>query len=321
MITELFLQNYIIYNSDILLAVVDILTYSEQKLINKIKSEIKKAKKSLYIIHNLKTYSSINQVKDYINNILLKSATFNLEKKENISTKKESKTGAVYYEKNCHPQIYHLLYANEGSEAGKYYNRYTLDFIENVYQSIIDLKPFDIIDTVKIRFKEVAPEIIEQKEEIIFDESNKELIKINKPEKIVLKKCLIDELGFSNLKSNGFEPVYNYFQKDDSIIIRVEAPGNCNMKYSIENIGEYTIIKLYGTKNKDKEPEKLCDNIYNCREFGDYSLNIPLKIEDYLIKNQEYKVDKKNGIFFFEVKIDKKKKNIGGYEMNEEEEI
>ena len=321
LITELFLQNYIIYNSDILLAVVDILTYSEQKLINKIKSEIKKAKKSLYIIHNLKTYSSINQVKDYINNILLKSATFNLEKKENISTKKESKTGAVYYEKNCHPQIYHLLYANEGSEAGKYYNRYTLDFIENVYQSIIDLKPFDIIDTVKIRFKEVAPEIIEQKEEIIFDESNKELIKINKPEKIVLKKCLIDELGFSNLKSNGFEPVYNYFQKDDSIIIRVEAPGNCNMKYSIENIGEYTIIKLYGTKNKDKEPEKLCDNIYNCREFGDYSLNIPLKIEDYLIKNQEYKVDKKNGIFFFEVKIDKKKKNIGGYEMNEEEEI
>ena len=323
MITELFLQNYIINNSDILIIVVDILTYSEQKLINRIKSDIRRAKinKPLYIIHNLKTYTSVKQVEDYINNILLKSVTFKLEKKEAITTKKESKTGAVYYEKNCQPQIYHLLFANEGSEAGRYYNRYTLDFLENTYQNITDLKPFDVIDTVKKRFKEISPEIIEQKEEtIIFDKSNKELIKLNQPEKIVLKKCLIDELGFSNLKSNGFEPTYNYFQKDDSIIIRVEAPGNCNMKYSIENIGEYNIIKLYGNKKKDKEPEKLSDNIYNCREFGDYSVNIPLKIEDYLIKNKEYNIDKKNGIFFLEVEIDKKK-NTGGYEMNEGEEI
>ena len=37
LITELFLQNYIINNSDILLVVVGILTFSEQKLINKIK--------------------------------------------------------------------------------------------------------------------------------------------------------------------------------------------------------------------------------------------------------------------------------------------
>ena len=32
-ITELFLQNYIINNSDILIIVVEILTYSEQKLL------------------------------------------------------------------------------------------------------------------------------------------------------------------------------------------------------------------------------------------------------------------------------------------------
>ena len=41
-ITESFLQNYIIYNSDILLVVVGILTYSEQKILNKIKSNLKK---------------------------------------------------------------------------------------------------------------------------------------------------------------------------------------------------------------------------------------------------------------------------------------
>ena len=43
-VTELFLQDYIIYNSDILIIVVGILTYSEQKTLNKIKLKLKKRK-------------------------------------------------------------------------------------------------------------------------------------------------------------------------------------------------------------------------------------------------------------------------------------
>ena len=35
-----------------------------------------KINKTLYIIHNLMTYTTIKQVEDYINNCLLKSATF-----------------------------------------------------------------------------------------------------------------------------------------------------------------------------------------------------------------------------------------------------
>ena len=59
LITELFLQNYIVNNSDILLIVVDSLSFSEQKLLMKIKREIEKSNRtlSLFIIHNLKTYT------------------------------------------------------------------------------------------------------------------------------------------------------------------------------------------------------------------------------------------------------------------------
>ena len=80
LITELFLQNYIIQNSDILILVVGILTYSEQKLLNRIKTEIQRLKinKQFYIIHNLKTFIEVNQVKEYLDNFLLKSATFEL---------------------------------------------------------------------------------------------------------------------------------------------------------------------------------------------------------------------------------------------------
>ena len=60
LITELFLQNYIIYNSDVLNIVVGILTYSEQKLLHRIKIEIQKSKidKQIYVIHDLMTYTS-----------------------------------------------------------------------------------------------------------------------------------------------------------------------------------------------------------------------------------------------------------------------
>ena len=52
LITEFFLQNYIINNSDILLIVVGILTYSEQKLLNKIKIQLKNSK----FAKKIKTY-------------------------------------------------------------------------------------------------------------------------------------------------------------------------------------------------------------------------------------------------------------------------
>ena len=123
-----------------------------------------------------------------------------------------------------------------------------------------------------------------------------------------------------NLKSNGFEPTYNYYKKDDKIIIRVEGPGNCTINPSIDYSGEYTIIRLTGNKKKDKEPEKLEDNIFNTREMGKFCLNIPLKTYDYLIKNEDPKIYEKKGLLILEFKIDEKKENKG-YEINEEDEV
>ena len=312
-ITELFLQNYILYNSDILLLVVGILTYSEQKLLNRIKIEMQRAKiiKPLYIIHNLITYTTIDQVKEYINTILLKSLTFNLVEGHNIGTEinKESKT--FYYSEGNN--IFHLIFANEGSEAGKYYNELTLKFIENSYQNVSKLTNFDVIETIKERFIEISKEIFENLEPKFtkndFDNSDNKKIKLNNQKEILLKRCLIDELGFSNLKGNGFEPTYNYYKKDDKIIVRVEAPGNCILSSTFDHSGEYSIIRLTGNKKQDKEPEKLEDNIFNSREFGEFSLDIPYKTEDYLIKNKEPIITQKKGLLILEFTLEEKAKS------------
>ena len=328
LITELFLQNYIINNSDVLIAVVGILTYSEQKLIMKIKKEIERCKLDLplYIIHNLITYTSVEQVNEYINEFLLKSATFNLVEGHKVSTQTKSKEGRYFYEENETQKIFHLIYANEGSEAGKYFNKFTLDFIEHTYQNVMNLKSFDVIKTIKERYIQLSKEIIEKTSESKIDlnsfEDNQEILKLKEEKEIILKKCLTDELGFSNLKANGFEPTYNLYKKNDNLIVlRVEAPGNCNLDPpTIEFAGEYNIIKLKGEKKRDKEPQKVEDNIRDERTFGKFAFDIPLKAEEYLLSNNSPKIVPKNGVFIIEYELSKKATSAG-YQMKEEEEI
>ena len=314
LITELFLQNYIINNSDILIVVVDSLTFSEQKLLLKIKREMNRAKLSipLYIIHNLKSFTSVEQVEDYIKNTLLKSATFALEKGHNISTKIEQNTGIYFYEKLKEGKIFHLIYANENSKAGQNYNQYTLNLIENNFANIID-KPFDVIDSIKERYIEISKDIIERTKsdktitKESFDDSVPNLIKLKDESEVTLKKCLIDELGFSNLKANNFEPTYNIYKKNNNLIVRFEVPGNIGtISSDIELSGEYNIIKIFGSKNKDKEPEK-DDNIFNTREYGNFYFEIPLKTKEYLL-GKDITMKNGKGVYILEFTLLEKDK-------------
>ena len=325
LITELFLQNYIMTNSDILILVVDILTYSEQKLINRVKSDMIKGKidKPLYIIHNLKTLITRKQVDDYIENTLLKCATFELEEKMHINTKTNDIKGRYYTEKK--QKVFHLIFANDLSEAGSYYNQLTLDIIEDSYKFVTNIMGFDIIESVKERFVDISKDILEKSININDFINNEEIIKNKKiqlkkdlKDKILLKSCLIDELGFSNFKGNGFEPKYNYFKKDNKIIIRLEVPGNCNFNVKLSHSGEYTIIHISGNKRKDLEPLKIEDNIHNTREFGEFNVNILLKTEEYIIKNQKPEQILKNGVLIISYLIDEIQNSI---KLSTEDEI
>jgi len=88
-VTELFLEHFIIKVSDILLLVVGKLAYSEQLLINKIKVESQRQNKGwIFIVHNLLEFRLVDQVKKYIQDYLLWCSTFDLKKRTWITTEK-----------------------------------------------------------------------------------------------------------------------------------------------------------------------------------------------------------------------------------------
>ena len=87
LITEFFLQKFIIWKSDILILVVGNISLTEQKLLSRVKAEVEAMDKTkqIYVIHNLKDYSTEEQVEDYINNTLKK--LYNIEIEEILRQK------------------------------------------------------------------------------------------------------------------------------------------------------------------------------------------------------------------------------------------
>ena len=219
--------------------------------------------------------------------------------------------------------IYHYIMAHEGSEAGKFFNEFTINQI-NKYYIILRDEPFDIIKSIKKNFIEFSKDIFDNIEESIklnnFDNTNNKLIKLNKPNNLVFKKWLIDINGYENIYKRGFIPAYNFYEKDDKFIIRIEAPGNCSLSTSYYIKDEHSIIWIEGYKKKDKEPTEIKDNIYSNREYGNFILKIPLKFNEYNIKNEKPEIYIKNGIIMIEYKI-LKVENIIEYNIREEDEI
>ena len=156
--TEAFLESYILRKSNVLLLVVGILSFSEQKLINKISKDLEKLReiesKHLIVIHNLQTYDEVADVEKYIEQTLLKSASFKLKKDEtNFSNEKEE---AEFFYDIDNTLVKHFIYAKENSPAGYKYNKSTINAIKSLYKISTNKYVYDYKETIIEHFNYMA---------------------------------------------------------------------------------------------------------------------------------------------------------------------
>ena len=320
-LTELFLQNFIITESDILIAMVGILTYSEQKLLNRIKSDLKKRKKnySLYVIHNLQTYVEKEQVENYINETLLNCATFELKERKDIyiHEKKKNKNDKYYVEvfkdQDTSQKIFHLIFANDCSNAGDFYNEFTLEFLRKRFNDTTQITNFPLVEKIKESFQRMSAEMLENKIDELNFSNEEDCIKLMTDKDIILKRCFVNELGISFLQGNGYEPKYCYFCKDGKFIILVEVPGKSE-KISIKCklIQSYYYFTVTGIKKVDEDKDiKDTNKRFNSREQGNFFLQFPVLVEDFMLASSKCeKFERKdNGILSFEFKLQETEEN------------
>ena len=328
LLSENFLQKFIIWKSNILLVVIGNMTLSEQKLLTRIKSQ---ANQQIIVVHNLQNFVLIEQVEDYIKNTLLKLKLISLERNvyqqnyEDIKNEKEEQNNEFnkFYFVENKEKVIHVILANDYSKAGNYYNQTTLKYLKKKIDTIDNRKLFNVIDDIKNFFYETSNDIIEEnikKDEIYFDEKS-ESIKLKKNiNTITLKKYLIDELGFT-LQKTGYSPKYSQYLKDNKLIFKIEFPGRGKI-YPDLNIGKGDYIFIFrGEKFIDKElmDDKINNNKkklkleYSNRESGNFTLeiiipqnliqvcNIKNKPKFYREKNEK---NEPNGIIVFEYEVD-----------------
>ena len=224
-IVEYFTQKFILTYSNVIIAVVGQLTFSEQQLLIKIKNENKN--KKIFVVHNLYNFETVNQVKDYIENTLLKSLTFKITLNKYVncpSGQEEAKNQNDYYyhEELGKQSIEHLILGKEGSESGDYYNTTTLYFLRTNVTAETKVKKVPVIENVKKHLYSTSNFIFEHpipKDKIQYQEgdSNSDgkiagkifVDSFDKP--IILKKIATDSLGASSFYGQAFLPNYSFF--------------------------------------------------------------------------------------------------------------
>ena len=312
-LTENFLQNIIINESNMLLIVVGNLTYQEQKLINKIKEESNNFNQSLYVIHNLQTFVEKSQVENYIENTLKKSATFRLvEQKEiriisEIKIAPEQKENDKYYIEESfnenHKNVYHLIMAREKSPAGDYYNNFAIRFLRDQMNNFPQLTSFPILKKIKDYFFNQSKNYLENPLKPDSFEESEYIIKVKNDTELKLRKPMVDEMGISNYIGNSYNPKYCYFIHNNRFYFQIELPGKFDkkqFKYNIFVKDKYYIIdiiacKIIGSKNFFSK-KNANGRFHNTREEGYFNLRINVLAEDFLFKEKKIRLVKASNI-------------------------
>ena len=339
-----------------LILVIGKLTRTEQRLITRIKNLVKKNErnkiKSIIIVHNLAQYHKKIEVENHIEYYLKRSATFKLGPKDYLGNNKIFKGRKYFYEisdDSKELQVFHYIMAKEGTEAGNYYNPFTLELIKQQYNSFNDRKPINIPDEITKLFSELSTEIIGEKMDCQKLGKDNNLIKLvednqnneaKKRTRLQVQNAYIDQDG-NYLKNKGkFEPKYSLYyykekkdKKEDEdddededyekyLLLRLEIPGNIvrlTARSTDPKTEKFKGIVIKGIKKKDDFKEQSKEDftiISDNRSYEEFSYFIELK------RNLELSgKGAKGNTDIYEIQFDKRnKEKFFQNEKNEKDE-
>ena len=266
LITEFFLEKFIIWKSNIIILVVGNISLTEQKLIYRVKQEAKNLDKNkqIFVIHNLKEYSSKEQVEEYIENTLKKLCKTELFELNmlNINCNFDNKYFYDKYYMEKGENISHFIFVNEFSDNHNYYNTPVINFIQKEIEVVKYRNEFSLIDDCKEFLVKIADEIMEENiklENLITEEGEKfDKILLKNTIEINLKNYAV--FGFESIfKNDSDEPNYSCYIdiEKNKLYIKIELPGGGkNIRKKLEVKGFFIFLTIEGEKNGDKQLEE-----------------------------------------------------------------
>jgi len=317
----LYIQQFILWKSNIIILLVGSITLSEQKLYARIKSEVlaiqenQKESKKLFIVHNLQNFYCKDDVNDYIENILKK--LYNVELKEiQMYDADNQLTGFDrYFLEKSNKNIIHLLLINDYCEYSSYYNKNTIWYLTQAISQETSRQTFEILENSKKFLLEISEQIMENKllendiKIIVDEETNTEKLIIENHEEIQLKKFIVDEIGIT--KNDGNTAKYSYYidTEKSKFVVNFELPGGGSFEEpTIKLIPGYYSFRFEGEQNgelspkyKDSEQEEKEEQKYE--ELSKEKLN-KIMFSKNLRKKHPIQIDFKVSSLVMQIKYD-----------------
>ena len=305
----------------------------EQKFLNRIKNH--KNIKKMFVIHNLQFFCEIENIEEHIENVVKKSIFSNLKKQfipdfdfNQNKYKNDYKEKSYYYFKdnnfnnNQNQTVYHFFMGKEGSNAGKYFNDKTIEFIKDIinfnlnktiFDIISELKNFLSLNSSKYMIKDYNKErpILEEDLEVKTIEDDRKILICKKDFK--LKDCIINEMGIPNfIIDNSITPPYICYkgtyikykkcekkeikeieEQWPALIIKTEMfvdSKDIKVLHILNDDNETMniIIRSFKKFEKDSEIEEVEAIEGNIKEV-EFKIEIIVKIEEFLL-DPSYKI-------------------------------
>jgi hypothetical protein len=347
-VTEIALNDFIIQESDVLITVLEQLSFNEQEMLKNLINQItlygikhmKKFRcngKRLIVIHNLMNISTLDGINKFVDDVLKKSLTFSLEKQT------YKKLGIDIYIQNINQyndknpderpiiQIVHVLVGDDSNdEIRKKLNEPTFEYIRKNIKTQVG-KNFNILEKFKNFIVENSKnyfegEVFNENSIIIGKESEKNgktIIPITlseelKNKNIIFKKFYINARGIHNF-SSALEPRYSTSlieqEGKDYLEIEFELSGNVEIKEIFHATDkEQYVFTIKGKTNEVFETE-------TNKESKDFEFQpiinrfIPLKDQEkkdiaIIILKEDYKISSDDEFGIYNIKFPIKKNII-----------
>ena len=318
-ITNYLLQNFIINEADIVICLIAQLNFSEQIFLNQIRTQCE-GKKSLYVVHNLMHLKVKDEIEKYLEETLLKSYTFDLEKIKIPKFEEDDSFSYYFREKsqsnnqNINKDVLHFILGNEEKPELKYYNKTTIEYLKDIIQTNFSSEHKKILNSLKDYIQETSGEIFKNPLNSIHL-SDKE-IKCE-VEKLQTKDIAINELEKVTFIEEKFKPQYRYYVMANDLYIEILVCSKtelieCNFEYINDSVN--FIIKAIKLKDTPKEKTKV---FLERRKYGEFEIKFSMDLNEYNIKSiiEEREQSIKKGIIRIKYPIEPFNKN--GYNKKE----
>ena len=294
-LTDIFIQDFILESSEVILIVVGPLTQDDQKLIERISRKYK-LKKKIVIVHNFANIWDNKAIEERIESDI-KRAFHTIERNIPDSDIKE------YIEKKQEKDLensIHLVLGAENQDSGFKYNDVTIKYLQSILDTRTEKRNFNILNELKEFLKENYRLYLQfKKTPKRFDlksiKNNEETVLIiNTDQDYEASNPIFNSLGF--MITN---PPYEVFIRKNCYIVLIELPDlNLeNLKFRLDKKKtEITCLIIEGNKLFASYGKGNNEAITGNRKCGEFTCVIPLGTGLLTIQSPDYDKDYDAGV-------------------------